>query len=93
MPAIGILLTQSHIQERLQWAQTHFTWTVKDWTSVLFIDESRFYVDFTDRRAWVWRSPNEPQLQHALQNMTVLARVQSCCGGNKRSGEDGHAHH
>ena len=30
-----------------------------DWAPVLFTDESRFCVDFTDRRARAWRMPNE----------------------------------
>jgi transposase len=38
-PSIRIPLTQRHIQERFQWAQTHVRWTV-DWTPVLFTDES-----------------------------------------------------
>ena len=33
--------------------------TQNDWAPVLFTDESRFCVDFTDRRARVWRMPNE----------------------------------
>ena len=44
---------------RLAWAQDHVTWTQNDWAPVLFTDESRFCVDFTDRRARVWRMPNE----------------------------------
>ena len=40
-------------------ARDHFTWTQNDWAPVLFTDESRFCVDFTDRRARVWRMPNE----------------------------------
>ena len=44
---------------RLAWARDHVTWTQNDWTPVLFTDESRFCVDFTDRRARVWRMPNE----------------------------------
>jgi hypothetical protein len=58
-PAICIPLTQRHFEECLQWAQTHVTWTVNDWTPVLFTDESMLCVDFTDRRTRVWRSPNE----------------------------------
>ncbi|XP_060552764.1 guanylate-binding protein 2-like, partial [Ruditapes philippinarum] len=49
-PAICIPLNQRHIQERLQWAQSHVTWTVNDWTPVLFTDESMFCLDFMDRR-------------------------------------------
>ena len=44
---------------RLAWAWDHVTWTQNDWAPVLFTDESRFCVDFTDRRARVWRMPNE----------------------------------
>ena len=58
-PAIRVPLLQHHIRERLQWAHDHVTWTIQDWTPVLFSDESRFCVDFTDRRARVWRTRNE----------------------------------
>jgi len=58
-PAIRIPLMRNHIQARLQWAQDHITWSLNDWTPVLFTDESRFCVDFTDRRARVWRITNE----------------------------------
>ena len=34
-------------------------WVLNDWTPILFTDESRFCVDFTDRRARVWRMRNE----------------------------------
>ena len=43
----------------LAWARDHVTWTQNDWAPVLFTDESRFCVDFTDRCARVWRMPNE----------------------------------
>ena len=44
---------------RLAWARDHVTWTQNDWAPFLFTDEYRFCVDFTDRRARVWRMPNE----------------------------------
>ena len=58
-PAIRVPLTRYHVQMRLAWARDHVTWTQNDWAPVLFTDESRFCVDFTDRRARVWRMPNE----------------------------------
>ena len=58
-PAIRVPLTRYHVQMRLVWAQDHVTWIQIDWAPVLFTDESRFCVDFTDRRARVWRMPNE----------------------------------
>ena len=47
------------MQMRLAWARDHVTWTQNDWAPVLFTDESKFCVDFTGRRARVWRMPNE----------------------------------
>ena len=58
-PAICVPLTRLHVQRRLEWAQDHVNWTQNDWTPVLFTDESRFCMDFTDRRERVWRMPNE----------------------------------
>ena len=58
-PAIRVPLTRYHVQMRLAWARDHVTWTQNDWAPVLFTDESRFCVDFTDRHARVWRMPNE----------------------------------
>ena len=58
-PAIRVPLTRYHMQMCLAWARDHVTWTRNDWAPVLFTDESRFCVDFTDRRARVWRMPNE----------------------------------
>ena len=58
-PAIRVPLTQYHVQMRLASARNHVTWTQNDWAPVLFTDESRFCVDFTDRRARVWRIPNK----------------------------------
>ena len=47
-PATRVPSTRYHVQMR-----------PNDWAPVLFTDESRFCVDFTDRRASVWRTPNE----------------------------------
>ena len=44
---------------RLAWARDHVTWIQNNWAPVLFTDESRFCVDFTNRRARVWKMPNE----------------------------------
>ena len=58
-PAIRIPLTRHHVQEHLEWAQDHVTWALNDWAPILFTDEARFCVDFSDRRARVWRMRNE----------------------------------
>ena len=48
-----------HKQARLNWAQDHVNWTDNDWAPVLFTDESRYCLDFTDRHAQVWRRRGE----------------------------------
>lgn len=58
-PCIRIPLTRTHTQARLDWAMDHVGWTRQDWRPVLFTDESRFCLDYTDRRARVWRRPGE----------------------------------
>ena len=79
-PAIRVPLTRYHVQMRLAWARDHVTWTQNDWAPVLFTDESRFCVDFTDRRARVWRMPNERFAPVVWQNMIGLAGAQSWFG-------------
>ena len=49
-PAIRVPLTRQHIQDRLDFAETHVRCTFCDRTPVLFTDESRFCFDFTDIR-------------------------------------------
>ena len=56
-PAIRVPLTRQHVQDWLDFARIHIRWTICDWTPVLFTDESRFCLDFTDRRQLVWRMP------------------------------------
>jgi hypothetical protein len=56
---IRIPLTQQHRQDRLNRFRAHVNRRVVDWAPVLFTDESRFCVDFTDCRARVWRRVGE----------------------------------
>ena len=58
-PAIRVPLMCHHIQERLDCAHLHLHWTIADWEPVLFTDEFKFCIDFTDRCARVWRLPKE----------------------------------
>ena len=48
-------LPRLHKQARLDWAQDHVNFTDNDWDPVLFTNESRYCLDFPDRRARVWR--------------------------------------
>ena len=48
-------LTARHRRLRLQWAEEHRGWTLNQWGTVLFTDESRFTVDHNDGHVRVWR--------------------------------------
>ena len=52
-PAMRVPLTRQHVQDWLDFARIHVRWTIRDWTTVLFTDESRFCLDLTDRRQLV----------------------------------------
>ena len=47
------------MQDKLDFAITHVRWTISDWTAVLFTDESRFCLNFTDRRQLVYIMPKQ----------------------------------
>ena len=58
-PAIHVPLTRQYVQRRLEWARDNVNRTQNDWIPILFTDESRFCMDFTDRRESVWRMPDK----------------------------------
>ena len=53
------LRSRNHCLTRYDWALDHVGWRRMDWRHVLFTDESRYCLDYTDRRARVWRRPGE----------------------------------
>lgn len=57
--ATGPKLTATHRQARLQFAREHVNWTIAQWQSVLFTDESRMCLHGNDRRGRVYRRPGE----------------------------------
>ena len=58
-PYVGIVLTDRHRRERLQWADRHVNWTRQDWRMILFSDESRFALSNSDCRIRVYWRRNE----------------------------------
>ena len=58
-PAICPILLQSHRNARLAWSRQHLRFTHRDWSGVLFTDESRFHLDGSDGRNRVYRCVNE----------------------------------
>ena len=86
-PAIHIPFTLYHIQERLDWARQHVGWTLNDWTPVLFTDESKFCIDYTDQHARVWRARNERFVRPLQQGLSYGI------GGNQHARENRPTHY
>ena len=58
-PYCGARLTPLHRRNRREWARQHQRWPLHRWHQVIFTDESKFQIDFNDRRHYVYRLRNE----------------------------------
>ena len=56
---IATPLTRRHRRAREQWSRAHLRWTQRQWSTVLFTDESVFRLSRADGRTRVWRRKNE----------------------------------
>lgn len=66
------LLDARHRLQRLSWARDHIGWTLDDWKTVAWSDESRFRLVRADGRVRVWRRPHEA-MDPSCQQGTVQA--------------------
>jgi len=57
--AVRTTLLPRHRVARAAWCTQHVRWTVRQWSDVLFTDESRFTLRFNDGRVRVWRRVGE----------------------------------
>lgn len=48
-------LSPHHRQARLQWANDHLRWNIRNWQKIHWSDESRFFLRPVDGRMRVWR--------------------------------------
>lgn len=69
-PATGPVLLPIHRTARLRFALEHQNWTVEDWSSVLFTDESRVSLRSPDGRERVWRRLGERYAQCVISPRT-----------------------
>ncbi|EEZ99108.1 Transposable element Tcb2 transposase-like Protein [Tribolium castaneum] len=57
--AKGPLLNREHRVAILQFAREYAHWDLNDWNNVMFLDESRFCLNTSDRRVPVYSRPGE----------------------------------
>jgi transposase len=53
------LLTKRHRKERMDFALAHLDWTVEDWKTVVWSDETKINRLGSDGRKWVWKKAGE----------------------------------
>lgn len=65
-------LTPKRMKDRLEWAEAHRSWTINDWRSVMFSDETKINRIGSDGAQWVWKADDKElkafQLDHLYKH-------------------------
>ena len=69
-PAVRPRLSAAHRASRNTWCRRHVTWTRRQWSHVMFTDESRFRLDHNDGRVRVWRRRGERLRDECIKEVT-----------------------
>ncbi|GFT69467.1 transposable element Tcb1 transposase [Trichonephila clavipes] len=57
-PVRYVPLNATHSRLQLTWSREHALWTPRQWSCVMFSDESRFSLQSDSRRTLIWRAPD-----------------------------------
>ncbi len=71
-----LLLSAKNRKRRLQFTQAHQNWTIEDWKSVVWSDESRFLLWHSDGRVRIWRKEHE-----SMDSSCLVSTAQAAGGG------------
>jgi hypothetical protein len=71
---VGPIIKQRHRTARLAWARVHRRWRLHTWQLILFSDEFRFSLRFSDGRYGVYRSHGERIRLRRWIRRTCLSR-------------------
>ncbi|CAH2095192.1 unnamed protein product [Euphydryas editha] len=74
-PARGPKLTAAYRQARLQFSHKNLNWTIEQWSSILFTDESRMCLHGNNRRDRVYRRPGPREKKPEEKKLRFL----QCC--------------
>ncbi|GFV00456.1 transposable element Tcb2 transposase [Trichonephila clavipes] len=74
-PMVCIPLTPRHCAARRRWAAEHRDWEQRDWSQVLFTDESRFSLECDTRRVLVWRDRGPRNNPEFVREMAQYRRA------------------
>ncbi|GBM52115.1 Transposable element Tcb2 transposase [Araneus ventricosus] len=68
-PAVCVPLTSTNRRVRLAWCREHRDWSMDQWATVLFTDESRFSLNTDSRRTFIWREPGTRYLHSNVREI------------------------
>ncbi|KAL1923169.1 uncharacterized protein VTP21DRAFT_9545 [Calcarisporiella thermophila] len=60
-------LSKRHRLRSLAFAKEYSSWTVEDWSRVIFSDECQIRIFGNERREWFWKKRNEPLQERHIQ--------------------------
>jgi transposase len=60
-------LKKAHRYARMKFAKKYQSWTVEDWSKVIWSDESKFMIYGSDGREYCWKRPGEPLQDHHVK--------------------------
>ncbi|GFT40713.1 transposable element Tcb1 transposase [Trichonephila clavipes] len=62
-------LASTNRRVHLEWCRQHKDWSMDQWATVLFTDESRFSLNTNSRRTSIWREPGTHYLSSNVQDI------------------------
>jgi transposase len=62
------LLLSRHRAARLEWAQKHKDWTIEDWKTIVWSDETKINRLGSDGRQWVWMKKGEKRSERTVKS-------------------------
>ena len=77
------LISDQNATKRTVWCRSHKTWTMEQWKTVIWSDESTFTLFPTSGRVYVWRTPSQaydpdcllPRVKHGGGSIMVWAAI------------------
>ena len=86
-PYVGAHLTAVHKRRRLDWATRHVRYGALRWRQTMFTDESKFMVDFNDRRQRVFRRVGERHSNACVKEVDHYGKATTIWGGISHYGK------
>ncbi|KAJ8310398.1 hypothetical protein KUTeg_012263 [Tegillarca granosa] len=72
-PKKAPILTNRHNKARLAWARRHFRFTRVDWANILFVDETRIFLNGADSRTRIYRRRGDRIVECGIQEVDRIA--------------------